>query len=288
METLEGIGRKVRTAHELLSVVKTMKSLAAVNIRQYSAAAEAMDAYGAVVASGWQALLMNRLPARQEERGDRAACFLVLGSDQGMCGQFNELAARCALTRIANGDGTGTAPVFWTAGERVRAIIEEFGQVEEHFSLPVSIPAISELITGIVSRFAALYVRGRVGRFVVCSTRPGRVGAYAPQSMQILPLPYRRSTKRDWPGRCLPMLGLPEKQLYEHLFHQHLFASIYSAFAQSLASENTARLAAMQAAEQNIRELEDDLQARYRETRQSTITAELLEIVSGFEALGPG
>lgn len=288
MESLEGLGRKVRTAHELLAVVKTMKSLAAVNIRQYSAAAAAMDAYGAVVASGWQALLMNRSLSWQEQRDDRAACYLVLGSDQGMCGQFNELAAKCALARIANGNGTGGAPVFWTAGDRLRAIIEEVGQVEEHFSLPVSIPAISELITGIVSRFAALYAEGRVGRLVVCSTRQGRAGTYAPHSMQILPLTYRRSSKRKWPGRCLPMLGLPEKQLYEHLFHQHLFASIYSAFAQSLASENAARLAAMQVAEQNIHELEEDLQGRFRETRQSTITAELLEIVSGFDALAPG
>lgn len=83
------------------------------------------------------------------------------------------------------------------------------------------------------------------------------------------------------------MLGLREEQLYEHLFHQHLFVSIYTAFVQSMASDNAARLSAMQAAEQNIRELEVDLQARFRETRQNVITAELLDIISGFEALDP-
>ena len=287
METLEALARKVRTAHDLLSVVKTMKSLAAVNIRQYTAAAEAMDAYGAVVASGWQALLWNHHPPRQPEREDGPACCLILGSDQGMCGQFNEQAAQCGLASMLAGPGPDGASVYWTAGDRVRAILEESGAVEEHFPLPSSIPAIGELITRIVSRFANLQAQGRVSRFRVCANRLDRGGSYTPQSVQVLPLKHRPSPKRVWPGRCLPMLGLREEQLYEHLFHQHLFASIYTAFAQSLASENAARLAAMQAAEQNICELEEDLQARFRETRQNAITAELLDIISGSEALGP-
>jgi F-type H+-transporting ATPase subunit gamma len=288
METLEGLGRKVRTAHDLLAVVKTMKSLAAVNIRQYAAAALAMDAYGGVVANGWQALLWNRPLPRQRERGQGAVCCLILGSDQGMCGQFNELVAQTAWTMMASaeGEGLGGEPIVWTAGERVRAIAEELGKVEAHFPLPLSLAAIGELIMGIVSRFAALHGEGRVGHFWVCANRLGRAGSYAPGVARILPLEHHRPATRQWPGRALPMLGLRAEQLYEHLFRQHLFATLYTAFVQSLASENAARLVAMQAAEQNIRELEEGLQARFRETRQNAITAELLDIVSGFEALG--
>lgn len=286
METLEGLGRKVRTAHDLLAVVKTMKSLAAVNIRQYAAAAEAMDLYGDVVAKGWQALLWKRPPPRQTRGEKRALCCLILGSDQGMCGQFNELVMQTALTTMATGDVPAAKPVMWTAGERVRAIAEESGVVSEHFPLPVSIAAISELIMRVVGRFADLHTQGRVGRFWVCANRLGRAGSYAPEVLRILPLEHHRPASREWPGRGLPMLGSRAEPLYEHLFRQHLFTTLYTAFAQSLASENAARLVAMQAAEQNIRELEEGLQARFRETRQSAITAELLDIVSGFEALG--
>ncbi len=80
-------------------------------------------------------------------------------------------------------------------------------------------------------------------------------------------------------------MGPPRKELFHHLFRQYLFVSLYRAFAQSMASENAARLNAMQAAEKNILEMEDTLQGKYRETRQSMITAELLDIISGFEAL---
>jgi F-type H+-transporting ATPase subunit gamma len=83
------------------------------------------------------------------------------------------------------------------------------------------------------------------------------------------------------------MLGTNGDLLFGSLFRQHIFAAIYKAFAQSLASENAARLAAMQAAEKNILEMEEKLQGRFRETRQNTITAELLDIISGFESINP-
>jgi len=286
METMEGLGQKIRTAHDLLSLVKTMKSLAAVNIRQYVAAAEAMDAYGAVVNNGWQAFLMRkRGQPLSKQRDIGPVCCLVLGSDQGMCGQFNEVITLCARERATALGANGTPTVFWSAGERVRAIFEDGGQVGEHFSLPVSIPAISDLIARIVNRFAALHAEERVGRLLICHNRLVRGGTYATTSLQVFPLDHRAFREKGWPSRCLPLLGIREEQLFEHLFRQHLFATIYTAFAQSLASENAARLAAMQAAEQNILEMEEDLKAAFRETRQSTITAELLDIVSGFEAL---
>jgi F-type H+-transporting ATPase subunit gamma len=62
--------------------------------------------------------------------------------------------------------------------------------------------------------------------------------------------------------------------------------ALFRAHAESLASENASRLASMQAAENNIEEKIDDLAARYRRRRQSAITEELLDVVSGFEALG--
>lgn len=83
----------------------------------------------------------------------------------------------------------------------------------------------------------------------------------------------------------LPRIGVDPLLFFEQLFRQHIFGTIYKAFSQSLASKNGARLAAMQAAEKNIVELEEKLQGQFRETRQNAITAEFLDIISGFEAL---
>jgi F-type H+-transporting ATPase subunit gamma len=69
------------------------------------------------------------------------------------------------------------------------------------------------------------------------------------------------------------------------LIRQYLFAVLYRALAESLASENAARLASMQAAEKNIEERSDELTARYHRRRQNAITEELLDVTAGFEVL---
>lgn len=287
MENLERLSKKIRTANDLLSVVKTMKSLAAVNIRQFERAAKSMDEYSNVIETGWQALFRNHVQIQTRKRSSVAVC-LVIGSDQGMCGQFNDTIVQFAMEEISSLKAQGVRPYCWTAGERVRAGLEEKNEVEHHFSLPSSNDGISDLMFTIVQHFAALHDKQQVEMLFLYYNRLGMGGMYEPVSLQVLPFDEKWSKRHKeaiWPSRCFPIIGMEMEAFFEHIFRQHIFASIYRAFAQSLACENAARLSAMQAAEKNILELEEELQAKLRENRQSAITAELLDIISGFEAL---
>lgn len=78
---------------------------------------------------------------------------------------------------------------------------------------------------------------------------------------------------------------MDREQLLSSLLRQHLFVSLYRAIVESLASENAARLASMQAAERSIDERLEALNTQFRYQRQHAITEELLDIVAGFEAL---
>ncbi len=78
---------------------------------------------------------------------------------------------------------------------------------------------------------------------------------------------------------------MAQERLFSALFQQHFFLGLYRACAESLASENASRLASMRIAEKNIEERLFDLKAAFQQQRQDTITEELLDIVSGFEAL---
>ena len=159
-----------------------------------------------------------------------------------------------------------------------------------YFSVPGSIPAVNTQVQIVVQEIEAWRSSQRLDRFYICHNVLAEAGGggYHPVFYRLLPLdadwtqPY---LSRKWPNRCIPMVGLPPGEMLLHLFRQYLFVSFYRAFAQSLASENAARLMAMQAAEKNILETEAELQALYREQRQASITNELLDIVSGFEAL---
>ena len=127
-----------------------------------------------------------------------------------------------------------------------------------------------------------------IERFYVSHNILSSGGGYDQVFYRLLPLDREWAghyKDRKWPARCLPMVGLPHDEMFSHLIRQYLFVSFYRAFAQSLASENAARLIAMQAAEKNILELEEKLQADFREQRQASITNELFDIISGFEAL---
>lgn len=289
METVETLARKIKTSQDLLSVVKTMKSLAAVNIRQYESAATAMDTYNVVIENGWQVFFKNRPQLQRRKISDRAV-FLVIGSDQGMCGQFNENIIEYAMQAAGSPAMAGFEKIFWSAGERLRGGLAEEVEVREHYYLPSSPAAISDLIYEIVEKFALLHEEEQVETFQIFYNRLERIGAYSPATERVLPLDPRYGEEKlhqSWPNRCLPMIGINQVLFFEQLFRQHIFGAIYKAFSQSLASENGARLASMQAAEKNIVELEEKLQGQFRETRQNSITAELLDIISGFEALAP-
>lgn len=83
----------------------------------------------------------------------------------------------------------------------------------------------------------------------------------------------------------LPMFTMDRDQLFSVLIRQYLFVSLHRAFAESLASENASRLASMQNAQSNIAEQLEELTSTYHQRRQMSVTEELLDIVSGFEAL---
>ncbi len=286
MLTLDVLKKKIKTAQDLLSVVKTMKSLAAVNIRHYESAAASLERYGKVVDAGWQALFrtpLQMLPAVDEGQ----MIFLVFGSDQGMCGQFNEVIANLATERFSDERAAGRQVAVWTAGERARAALENLHSVEDHFALPSGPAGIPEQVQEIILTFEER--RNEKGVEILEIFYNQLVaGGYEPVHARILPLDARwveRRRRKKWPNNCLPLLGMEQEHLFRELFRQYLFVSFYKAFAQSLASENAARLRSMQAAEKNIQELEETLEARFRETRQTIITSELLDIISGFEAV---
>ena len=111
---------------------------------------------------------------------------------------------------------------------------------------------------------------------------------YAPVSQRLLPLDetWRRElAELPWPTANLPEVMGGGTATLRALIREYLFVSLFRACAESLASENASRLAAMQRAEKNIDELLENLNRTFHRLRQSGIDEELFDVVSGFEAL---
>ncbi len=92
-------------------------------------------------------------------------------------------------------------------------------------------------------------------------------------------------TQRPWASRSLPQFRMAPDRLLASLIRSYLFARLFRSAAEAMVTENAARLARMQQAEQSIDEQLDTLTAQTRSVRQSEITTELLDVIIGFEAL---
>jgi F-type H+-transporting ATPase subunit gamma len=271
---------------DLQQIVRTMKALSAVSIRQYERAAHSLAEYERTVALGLRVVLREREepPTPRRHTPSRSA-RIVFGTDHGLCGRFNEVIAQHALSY---GDRRAGSEPWLAVGERVAAALEaEVGGAIEILPMPGSAAAITALVQRMLLRVDAWREEG-IGRVELFHNRPMARSGYEPQAQRLFPLDLRRfwsGPDWDWPSRRLPQFSMDRERLLCRLLRQYYFVLLFRACAESLTAEHGSRLAAMQAAEKNIDERLDEVTGRFRRVRQESITSELLDVVSGFEAL---
>jgi F-type H+-transporting ATPase subunit gamma len=184
---------------------------------------------------------------------------------------------------------TATTPTLLAVGSRIADGLQAAGQPVEHgLSVPGSVEGITPLVQSIVLRLETWRQAGQVDHIWVFHNRPAKGTASVSTLLPLFPLSYlylQKLQQQPWPSRCRPQITMEPERLFSALFQQHFFLGLYRACAESLASENASRLASMHIAEKNIEERLFDLKAALQQQRQKTITEELLDIVSGFEAL---
>ncbi len=291
MQTTEYLKRRIQSAQDLLGVVKTMKALAATSIRQYQRAVESLAEYNRTVELGLRIVLRQSGEAPMPA-GSRAAGLgaIVLGTDQGLCGQLNHLIADHALEEMKKTGIGAENRIIIAVGMRVADLLEDSGQkVFEVLSPPGSTAGITPMVQDITVLLEDWRFKRQIGQMHLFYHEYLSGAAYRPKSLRILPVEeiwLRNLRDRKWESRTLPLFTMAWEDLFRALIGEYLFVSIYRAFANSLASENASRLAAMQSAEKNIEERLEELFMQFHRQRQMTITEELLDIVSGFEALG--
>jgi F-type H+-transporting ATPase subunit gamma len=289
-DTAEGLRRKLTSAGELQSVVRTMKALAASNVGQYEKSVRALADYYRTIELGLSVCLHRREPAganvvQAAPNRQAVTTAIVFGSDQGLVGQFNDLMADYAIKSLSALSGE---PQVWAVGERVQARLVDAGLAPQGlFAVPNSVEAITPLVGQIQIQSEAH--RSEDDELWVFYNRPLAGALYDPVGQRLLPLDAKwRQGLADvsWPTAMLPEVLGDDTATLRSLFREYLFISLFRACAESLASENASRLAAMERADKNIKDLLEQLEATSRQLRQSSIDEELFDVIAGFEALG--
>jgi F-type H+-transporting ATPase subunit gamma len=285
-DTLEDLRRKLDGAAKLGSVVRAMKALAAASIGQYEAALRALGDYQRSVEVGLQTCIPTTVVPTRKSAGPTQIGAIVFGSDQGLVGRFNEVIAEFALGTLAALPGPKK---IWGVGGRVCEHLAAAGlPLAAQHALPGSVDGISALVEQLQFDSEASHAAGECTSVFVFNNCPQSVARYGPVSLRLLPLDARAAAHRAPPSgpavRFREVLGANDATR-SALVREHLFISIYKACAESLASENGSRLVAMQNAQQNIEALAAATSQSYYRLRQSSIDADLFDVMTGFNSL---
>jgi len=291
METLEQLAGTLESLDDLRSIVRTMKALAAASIRQYERAVESLGHYNRSIELGLHVVLKDMpAPPTTPRRAHGPIGVVVFGSDHGLCGRFNKDVTDFAGAQLRTRARTEDVRVL-AVGARLGALLEEAGfPPDETLSLPGSAARITALVDRVLVALDGWQADPGVVAVRLFYNRR-RAGSRTQQVAQrLLPVDlhrFRRLEEEPWPSRVLPMFTMNRQQLFAALVRQYVFASLFRACAESQAAEHASRLSAMQGASRNLDERQVELTGEFRRRRQEQITAELLDVVAGYEALGP-
>ena len=290
-DSIASLRRQIGGAADLQSVVRTMKALAASSIGQYEKSVRSLGDYYRTVELGLGACFRESQPAapivkRKGQTDAGAIGAVVFGSDQGLVGQFNDVVADYAVKTLAALPGK---PEVWAVGERVHARLADAGlPLMGLFAVPNSVQSITPLVGQIQIESEARRAKGEYARLYIFHNRPKSGALYEPVGQRLLPLDaswQQTLAKVPWPTKLLPEIMCSGAVTLRALIREYLFISLFRACAESLASENASRLAAMERADKNIDELLETLHGSFHRIRQAGIDEELFDVISGFEAL---
>jgi F-type H+-transporting ATPase subunit gamma len=289
--TNESLRRKISGAGDLEAVVRSMKALAASNIGQYERAVAALDDYYRTVELGLAACFRQAgpipVPTSKSRGKSRPVGVIVFGSNQGLVGKFNEVLAECSTRTF--GTAPGKVAKIWAVGERIHTLMADAGLSQSALlSAPTSVNAITPLVGRLLIDIVAAQERGEVTEIYLFHNRPKSGATYEPTSRQLLPLDRLWQNKLaalPWPTKNSPEVIEGIAAALPAFVRGYLFVLLFQACAESLASENASRLAAMQRAEKNIDGILEELTRTFHRLRQESIDEELFEVISGYEAL---
>ena len=276
---LSEIEARIASVHELREVVTAMRGIAAARVgqaQQFLASIEAYaDTVGAALSDALARLDDGGKAAPSSSTTGGSALLLVL-SEHGFVGSFNEPLVAAALEERYD--------ALLLLGSRGEMLAREHGLVPDWSApMPTQAKAVATAARTVTAELYRRVAAGGFGRVAMIHARPLQGGHSEIARETLLPLDYHRFPPRV--SLVPPLSHLAPARLVERIAQEYVLAGLSRVVMESFASENGARLAAMQASRRNIDERLDSLAGSARTVRQEEITSELLDIVTGSEAV---
>ena len=299
MANLKDLKNRIRSVKSTQKITSAMKMVAAAKLRRAQDNAEAARPYaarmGAMIQNLGQKAAPETAPTMLVGTGDdKRVLLVVVSADRGLCGGFNGSIIRTARREVEALESAGKNVEVMMVGRKASdALKRELGDkiidsregVQGTAVAFAEIDSIAEVIrarlkTGALDRCVILY-----NRFVSAITQEVTLRTLIPVELPETAADAADAETSSAPPSAPYEYEPSENAVLEDLLPRNLSTQIYTAILESSASELAARMTAMDNATRNAGDLIDRLTMQYNRTRQAAITTELIEIISGAEAL---
>ncbi|MGH0029175.1 MAG: ATP synthase F1 subunit gamma [Myxococcota bacterium] len=289
MPDLKDIQRRIGTVQKTQQITRAMRMVAGAKLRRAQEAierarpyAERMRATLAEVAASQKDAEHPLLAGRDEVK---AREIVVVTSDRGLCGGFNANVLKLAEAQIAEGGTEGLT--LTTAGKKARDFLRRRHADRLGGDYPQEGWVEYGQAADIAARVSQRYADGEVDEVLLVYSEFVTAVTQTPRAVRLLPFSAEDGDAGDAEAEDrLPYEIEPDAQkLLAVLVPKAIETEIYRALLENQAGEHAARMAAMESATRNTEELIESLTLQYNRARQAAITKELVEIVSGAEAL---
>lgn len=280
MASMRDIKRRKSSITSTQQITKAMKLVATVKLQKARARAEGNDPYFRYMYRTIQTMLGETEsfdhPYLTGGGSDKKA-LVVITSNRGLAGGYNQNIVKQVLS---SGIDRNDAMII-SIGQKGRDALSGRGyEISSDYSEMIDEPCFSDA-QKIALELLDKYKKGEIGEIYLFYTHFKNTVSHIPTKIKLLPV-----EKEDTVTHGLKMNYEPSvEEALEQIIPSYVTSILYGAMAESSASENGARMQAMDSATDNASDLIDELTLRYNQARQSSITQELTEIVAGAESL---
>ncbi|MDZ7698693.1 MAG: ATP synthase F1 subunit gamma [Deltaproteobacteria bacterium] len=290
MATLRDILRKIGAVKKTRQITRAMNMVAASRLRGAQGRMESFDPYATKFAE-----VLGNLASRIEPdihpllvKRDQVSKVELLHftGDRGLCGSFNSNLLNMGQKWLKEQRNKGLECSLTTVGKKGR---DYFGKrditvTESHINLYGNVDI--SFINTMTRKFIDRYLAEEIDEVYMMFSRFVSVARQSPTLIKLLPIEPPKSEEDQEASAAAEYLCEPDPEsLMIELLPKHISVQIMNAFLQNETSEHAARMAAMDNASKNCNEMIDNLTLVYNKARQAAITAELMDIVGGAEAL---
>ncbi len=286
MANLKDIKRSIKSVKNTQQITKAMKLVAAAKLRRAQETVEAARPYALKMMELMKSLAARTNPELHPLLRRREAeniLILVFTGDKGLCGPFNSSILKTAQQVIVDNEGKGisllligkkSVDFFRRRPVNIASSIVDYGKRVNY--------ALAEEIGGLVTE---AFIAEKADLVYILYNRFKNVVVQEPQTISLLPIKLQ-DIKDGGDTALVDYEYEPSaKEILDELLNRYVISSTYHALLESAASEHGARMTAMDAATKNASEMIADLTLKYNRARQAAITTELIEVVTGADAL---